>query len=83
MWLNKMVGERRIIFFYSVIAIAFVHFPGLRIQSTSQLTTVQRHRLELTVWFVPSIIGNAVAVRRFSCPFSNAAYLLSYVSRCR
>ncbi|KIM47156.1 hypothetical protein M413DRAFT_270463 [Hebeloma cylindrosporum] len=40
MWLNKMVGERRIIFFYSVIAIG----------------------LELTVWFVPSIIGNAVAV---------------------
>ncbi|KAF9482305.1 MFS general substrate transporter [Pholiota conissans] len=40
MWLNQMVGERRIIFVYSLVAIS----------------------LELTIWFVPSIIGNAVAV---------------------
>ncbi|KAF8966620.1 MFS general substrate transporter [Flammula alnicola] len=39
-WLNQMVGERRIIFIYTIIAIG----------------------LELTVWFVPSIIGNAVSV---------------------
>jgi len=35
MWLNKIVGERRIIFFYAVIAIGFVHFPGLCSQQTS------------------------------------------------
>ncbi|PPQ92297.1 hypothetical protein CVT25_008894 [Psilocybe cyanescens] len=40
MWLNKMVGEHRIVILYALIAIAF----------------------ELTVWFVPSIIENAVAV---------------------
>ncbi|KDR80372.1 hypothetical protein GALMADRAFT_62046 [Galerina marginata CBS 339.88] len=39
-WLNKMVGEHRIIIFYSLVAIG----------------------LEMTVWFVPSIIENAVAV---------------------
>ncbi|KAJ3509222.1 hypothetical protein NLJ89_g5332 [Agrocybe chaxingu] len=39
-WLNKLVGERRVIFVYATIAIG----------------------LELTVWFVPSIIGNAVAI---------------------
>ena len=80
MWLNKIVGERRIIFFYSIIAIAFVHFPGLRIQLTSQLTTDQRYRLELTVWFVPSIIGNAVAVRPSSCPPRYTIYRLHPLS---
>ncbi|KZT32778.1 MFS general substrate transporter [Sistotremastrum suecicum HHB10207 ss-3] len=40
LWVNKTVGERRVIWLYSILAIA----------------------LELTIWFVPSLIGNAVAV---------------------
>ncbi|KAH9478737.1 Bypass of stop codon protein 6 [Psilocybe cubensis] len=40
MWLNKMVGEHRVIILYSLIAIG----------------------LDLTVWLVPSIYENAVAV---------------------
>ncbi|GBE88612.1 MFS general substrate transporter [Sparassis crispa] len=40
MWLNRKVGERRIMFFYGIIAII----------------------LEVTVWVVPSLIENAVAV---------------------
>ncbi|TFK19731.1 MFS transporter, partial [Coprinopsis marcescibilis] len=40
LWLNKLVGEERIMYLYSALAIA----------------------LELTVWFVPSIIENAIAV---------------------
>ncbi|KIY70510.1 MFS general substrate transporter [Cylindrobasidium torrendii FP15055 ss-10] len=39
-WVSKKVGEHRVVFLYSFIAIA----------------------LELTIWFVPSIIENAVAV---------------------
>lgn len=54
-------------------------FPWI-MQSKNELTTVQRYRLELTVWFVPSIIGNAVAVCRFSCPPQNAAYYLHPLS---
>uniref|UniRef100_A0A8H7XKR5 pyranose dehydrogenase (acceptor) n=1 Tax=Psilocybe cubensis TaxID=181762 RepID=A0A8H7XKR5_PSICU len=40
MWLNKMVGEYRVVTIYALIAIG----------------------LELTVWFIPNIIGNAVSV---------------------
>ncbi|CAE6402613.1 unnamed protein product [Rhizoctonia solani] len=40
LWVNKKVGERQVIYLYSVLAIA----------------------LELVIWFVPDIIGNAVAV---------------------
>ncbi|KAG8715778.1 hypothetical protein FRC11_000073, partial [Ceratobasidium sp. 423] len=40
LWINKRIGERRVIYLYSVIAIA----------------------LQLVIWLVPDIIGNAVAV---------------------
>ncbi|PVG03284.1 MFS general substrate transporter [Serendipita vermifera] len=40
LWINKLVGEKLIIYIYIVIGIA----------------------LEFTIWFVPSLIGNAVAV---------------------
>ncbi|KAJ6588922.1 MFS general substrate transporter [Mycena capillaripes] len=40
LWLNQKIGERRVIYLYSVLAIG----------------------LELVVWFVPSLIGDAVAV---------------------
>ncbi|KAF8155522.1 MFS general substrate transporter [Crassisporium funariophilum] len=40
LWVNKKVGERRVLFVYSIIAIA----------------------MEFTIWFVPSLVGNAVAV---------------------
>jgi len=40
LWLNKLVGERRVIYLYILLTIA----------------------LELVVWLVPSLIGDAVAV---------------------
>ncbi|KAG8931624.1 hypothetical protein FRC02_002446 [Tulasnella sp. 418] len=40
LWVNKKIGEKRVIYIYSVLAIA----------------------LELVVWLVPNLIGNAVAV---------------------
>ncbi|CAE7086840.1 unnamed protein product [Rhizoctonia solani] len=40
LWVNKKIGERRVIYLYSILAIA----------------------LELVIWLVPDIIGNAVAV---------------------
>ncbi|CAE6416259.1 unnamed protein product [Rhizoctonia solani] len=40
LWVNKKIGERRVIYLYSVLAIG----------------------LELVIWLVPDIIGNAVAV---------------------
>ncbi|THH32804.1 hypothetical protein EUX98_g1404 [Antrodiella citrinella] len=40
LWVNKLVGERRVIFLYVLIAIT----------------------LELVIWLVPSIIGDALAV---------------------
>ncbi|EUC65244.1 MFS general substrate transporter [Rhizoctonia solani AG-3 Rhs1AP] len=40
LWINKKIGERRVIYLYSVLAIG----------------------LELVIWLVPDVIGNAVAV---------------------
>jgi len=40
LWLNKMVGEQRVLYLYAALAIG----------------------LELIIWFVPSLIGGAVAV---------------------
>ncbi|KAI0078318.1 MFS general substrate transporter, partial [Panus rudis PR-1116 ss-1] len=40
MWLNKKIGERRVMFLYALLAI----------------------QLEVTVWVVPSLVENAVAV---------------------
>ncbi|CAE6389121.1 unnamed protein product [Rhizoctonia solani] len=40
LWINKKIGERRVIYLYSVLAIG----------------------LELLIWLVPDVIGNAVAV---------------------
>ncbi|KAF8137341.1 major facilitator superfamily domain-containing protein [Boletus edulis] len=40
LWLNRKVGERRVLFIYALLAIG----------------------LQLVVWFVPSLIGGAVAV---------------------
>ncbi|KAF8234579.1 MFS general substrate transporter [Tricholoma matsutake] len=40
LWVNKTVGERRVLFIYALLAIG----------------------LELVVWFVPSLVGDAVAV---------------------
>ncbi|KAK7039480.1 MFS domain-containing protein [Favolaschia claudopus] len=40
LWLNKLVGERRVLYIYAVLAIG----------------------MEFIVWFVPSLIGGAVAI---------------------
>jgi len=40
LWLNKIIGERNVLFLYIVLAIGF----------------------ELVVWFLPSLVGAAVAV---------------------
>ncbi|KAG8781615.1 hypothetical protein FRC16_002819 [Serendipita sp. 398] len=40
LWINKKVGERRVVFIYATLAVG----------------------LELVIWLVPSLIGNAVAV---------------------
>ncbi|KAI6106938.1 major facilitator superfamily domain-containing protein [Pisolithus croceorrhizus] len=40
LWVNRMVGERRVLFIYALLAIG----------------------LELAVWFVPSLVGGAIAV---------------------
>ncbi|PPQ86680.1 LOW QUALITY PROTEIN: hypothetical protein CVT25_006755 [Psilocybe cyanescens] len=40
LWVNKKVGERRVMFIYSMLCLA----------------------LEFVIWFVPSLVGNAVAV---------------------
>lgn len=53
------VGERRIMFIYAFLAIQYVisyHTPSLL------LTLALRPRLEVTVWVVPSLLENALAI---------------------
>lgn len=57
LWVNHKVGEWTIIFVYSLLAIGYVPFLTL---SATILTS--RVSLEIVVWRVPSLVGNAVAV---------------------
>ena len=58
LWVNQKVGERKIIFVYLLLGIGWVHtaYHGITV------TLLIMHRLELTIWFIPSLIENAVAV---------------------
>ncbi|KAF8877286.1 MFS general substrate transporter [Infundibulicybe gibba] len=51
LWLNEKIGERRVLYLYSALAIGQVS-PRLR----------ECGVLELIVWLVPSLIGGAIAV---------------------
>ncbi|KAG6908939.1 hypothetical protein DXG01_002718 [Tephrocybe rancida] len=53
LWLNKLVGEYKVVVIYTVIAVTI---------PVKYITKPSAIRLELTVWFVPSIIENAVAI---------------------
>jgi fucose permease len=58
LWINKKVGERRVVFIWAALSIAYVSSYN---PSFSYLITINS-RLEFVVWFVPSLVGNAVAV---------------------
>ncbi|KAF8870181.1 major facilitator superfamily domain-containing protein [Infundibulicybe gibba] len=51
LWLNQKIGERRVLYLYSALAIGQV-----------SLLVFENAGLELIVWLVPSLIGGAVAV---------------------
>ena len=58
LWVNKKIGERRVLFLYATLAIAYV----VRRQLGSNSTHAWVLSLELVVWLVPSLVGGAVAV---------------------
>jgi fucose permease len=62
LWVNRKVGERRVVFIYAALAIAYVLFCPLPCILVDPLDFPSLFRLELVVWFVPSLVGNAVAV---------------------
>ncbi|KAJ7858331.1 major facilitator superfamily domain-containing protein [Mycena leptocephala] len=60
LWLNKKVGEKRVLYIYAALAIS----------------------LELVVWFVPSLIGGAVAVSLIGVFFGPMyPIVMNYVGR--
>lgn len=60
LWVNHKVGEWTVVFVYTFIAIGCaVLFPFALFLP---LIANTRNRLEIVVWRVPSLIGNAVAV---------------------
>ncbi|KAF8966644.1 major facilitator superfamily domain-containing protein [Flammula alnicola] len=63
LWVNKKVGERNAIFLYSLICIKCEHIYTLLHPILSDWALrYSFHSLEIVVWLVPSLIGNAVAV---------------------
>jgi fucose permease len=62
LWVNRKVGERRVVFIYAALAIAYVFFYPLPCMRAEPLDFLLLSSLELVVWFVPSLVGNAVAV---------------------
>lgn len=58
LWVNRKVGEKKVVFVYAALAIGWVHHtPGLFLGLISDVD-----RLEITIWLIPSLIGNALAV---------------------
>jgi len=58
LWINRKVGEKRVVFIYAALAIGWVyHTPGALLRLIPYAD-----RLEITIWLVPSLIGNALAV---------------------
>ena len=58
LWLNRKVGEKKVVFIYTALAIGWVYrTPGVFLRLIPCID-----RLEITIWLVPSLIGNAVAV---------------------
>ncbi|CAK5274630.1 unnamed protein product, partial [Mycena citricolor] len=57
LWVSKVIGENRVLYLYAFLAIGYA-FLFLAQNSTN----CKLVRLELIVWFLPSLIGGAVAV---------------------
>ena len=56
--MNRKVGEKKVVFIYAALVIGWVyHTPGPFPRLISDV-----NRLEITIWLVPSLIGNALAV---------------------
>ncbi|KAH7890962.1 hypothetical protein F5I97DRAFT_111447 [Phlebopus sp. FC_14] len=58
MWVNEKVGERRVLFLFAILAIAYVRTPT----SPSTRPHLAKSSLEFIIWCVPSLAGDAVAV---------------------
>lgn len=56
LWVNQKIGERRVLYIYSGLAIGYA---SLR---PNEAHLVIFHRLELVIWLVPSLIGDGVAI---------------------
>lgn len=54
------MGEHRVLFIYAILAIGYVFYLSF-IPSLTRLR-IALVRLEFVVWFVPSVVGDAVAV---------------------
>ncbi|KAL1669738.1 major facilitator superfamily domain-containing protein [Schizophyllum commune] len=66
LWVNKWVGEKRVVMVYTLICIACVLFSPYVLDAIhcplAQRPTHPIPSLEVTVWKIPSLIENAVAV---------------------
>ncbi|KZT04502.1 MFS general substrate transporter [Laetiporus sulphureus 93-53] len=58
MWLNRKLGEKWVIIYYSLVVIGY----ALSARCLTQTNNIIHISLEITVWVVPSLVENAVAV---------------------
>ena len=73
LWVNRLVGERRAIFLYCILTMVYV--TGHLVLRPGADVTPLFLRLEIVVWKVPSLVGNAVAVS-FVGMFVSHPYLI-------
>lgn len=58
LWINKLVGERRAVFLYGALTIVYGKKHVLLLGADIKFLL----RLEIIIWKVPSLVGNAVTV---------------------
>ncbi|KAG8917944.1 hypothetical protein FRC01_002115 [Tulasnella sp. 417] len=59
---NQKVGKQRVIYIYTALVIAYVDQFQAAFFRTLTEAFADPYRLQFTVWFVPSLIENAIAV---------------------
>lgn len=75
LWVNKLVGDRKAVFLYGILTLAYGKKKNLIPPPGADMTRL--FRLEVAIWKVPSLVGNAVMVS-FVGVFVSRLRLTSY-----
>ena len=60
LWVNRLVGDRKAVFLYGLLVLSYEKGSFISLGAGRDL--IRFSRLEITIWKVPSLIGNGVTV---------------------